>query len=71
MSWRSLLNTWLEISVHSKDMVGNPAIPFFFNVVCHDKEKIETGEEGVWERNVFVRVLVNIVLEKTLFGRME
>lgn len=58
----------VAVAVHPEDVLGDVAVTDVFNVVGHDEEKIETGEEGVGEGNVLVRVLVCVVLAVDWIG---
>ena len=58
----SLFDARLKISVHTKNVVGDPTISFLFHIVCHNEEKIETREKGVREGDVLVRVFMDVIL---------
>ena len=62
MSRRPLFDAGLKISVHAKDVIRNASVPLFLDVVCHNEEQVETGKKGIGERDVLVRVFVDVVL---------
>ena len=53
-----------EVAVHAEDVVCDHSVVFFVHVVRDNEKKIETGEKGIRECDVLVRVFVNIVLKK-------
>ena len=52
----------LNVAMHTQDMLGNHAVAFLVNVVCNDKEQVETRQQRVWQRNIPARFLVHVVL---------
>jgi hypothetical protein len=41
-SRRTLFDTWLEIPVHPKDMLGYHPVTMFIRIIRHHKQQIET-----------------------------
>jgi hypothetical protein len=47
-------------------MVRDLAVSRFFDIVRHDEQQIETRKQRVWQCDVLVRVLMDIVLRVSL-----
>lgn len=58
----TFFDSWLKVSMHSKDVFRDHPVPLLVDVVRHDEEKIESGEKGVGKSDVSMRILVNVVL---------
>jgi len=48
--------------VHPQDVVRNQTVTGFLDIVSYNKQKIEAGEEGIWECDIFVGVFVDVIL---------
>ena len=58
----TLFYPWLQVSMHSKDMLRNHSIPLFVCVIRDHKEQIETREKRIWERNIPMGVFMHVIL---------
>jgi len=50
--------------VHAQDVLRDHPVALLVDVVCDDKEQVETREERVGQRDVAMRVLVDVVLRE-------
>ena len=48
--------------MHAQNVVCDEAVACLVDIVCHNEQEIETGEEGIGEGDVLMWVLVDVIL---------
>ena len=54
--------------MHTQNMVRDRAVAALVNVISDDEQEVETGQKRVGQRDVLVRILVDVVLGSAAAG---
>jgi hypothetical protein len=58
----TFLHAWRKITMMPKNVVCYSPVPGLVYVIGHDEQKIETRKQRIWERDISMRIFMNVVL---------